>query len=330
MAKSQSVPDNKYSVRDGTGKNTAIVLVGPTASGKSAMALAAARKFDGTVINADSMQVYKDLSIVTARPTAEEEAEAPHMLYGILDGGEVCSAARWRNLAEEALSICEAQSRLPIFCGGTGFYIKALLEGLSPMPEVSPDVRTEVRAGLERLGSAGLHAWLGQEDPVMAARLNPSDGQRIARALEVKRSTGRSLADWQDEPLSGPPAGWSFLTVALLPPREWLRDRINVRFRQMIDQGAMKEVEKLLAKGLPPDCPVMRAVGVPELANAIKGVWSLDEAVERASAASRQYAKRQYTWIRNQIIANLTIKEQFSEKTYGDFFAFICENGLTT
>jgi len=305
-----------------------IVLYGPTASGKSALALAVAQRFGGVVINADSMQIYRDLRILSARPSAEEEALVPHRLYGVLDGDDVCSAARWRDMARMEIQAAHAAGRIPILCGGTGFYIKALIQGLSPMPQVPPEIRAQIRA--EVAAAPGVSAWdrLQELDPVAAARIEPMDMQRISRALEIYAATGRILTDWQNDPLDGPPPGLTFLTCVMVPPRAELVARCDARLDAMVDQGALAEVSALMARGLPDDRPIMRAVGVPELTAHLMGQLTLAEALVQAKTATRRYAKRQATWAKNQIVPNFLIKEKYSESLEARFFAFIEENGL--
>ncbi len=306
-----------------------LTILGPTASGKSACALDVAEEFGGTVINADSMQLYRSLRLLTARPSAAEEARVPHRLYGVLSGDDVCSAHRWRALAEAAVREALGEGRLPILCGGTGFYLKAMLEGLSPMPEVPDDVRARVRDAVAAEGPANAHDRLAAIDPQAAARIAPADGQRIARALEVFEASGQTLSVWQAMPPSGPPAGLSFPTVVLAPPREVLVARIERRLEAMMAEGAVEEVRALLAEGLPEDVPIMKAVGVREIARHVRGDWSRPQALEAAVIATRQYAKRQMTWLRRQIIPDLSITQQYSEKSRDEIFAFIRANALT-
>lgn len=306
-----------------------LIVAGPTASGKSACAAAIAREFDGVVINADSMQVYRDLSIITARPPEAEMQAVPHRLYGVLDGADLCSAARWRDLALSEIRDALARGKLPILCGGTGLYIRALTEGLSDIPDIPDTVRDAVRDRGDRLGSAALHAELAGRDPVMAARLNPGDSQRVARALEVVLATGRSLADWQGRPGDGSPDGLRFLTIALLPPRQQLYDTINDRFRHMMDIGAVDEVRDLMARNLDPRLPVMKALGVPEVMAHLRGEMSLATALETGATKTRQYAKRQMTWLKRQIIIDKLENEKFSERLKPEIFAFVRENMLT-
>lgn len=311
----------------------ALLVAGPTASGKSALALALAEQLGGTVINADSMQVYDGLRVLTARPSPEEEARAPHRLYGVHPPGQAASVAWWRGRALEEM----AAARLPILCGGTGLYFRSLTQGLTEVPPVPPEAREEARAFLAEHGPAALHARLAAEDPETAARLRPSDSQRLARAWEVWRGTGRGLASWQREPGTGPAERdglpWRFAAIRLDPPREALRAAIGARWGAMMAAGAVEEVRALLAQGLDPDLPAMRAHGVPEISAALRGEISLEEAGRRACLAIGQYTKRQATWFRHQpladvsamhtIHARVTGQKQFSESGWAQIIAFI-------
>lgn len=281
----------------------AILIAGPTASGKSAVALALAERLGGVVINADSMQVYRDLGILTARPTPADEARAPHALYGFVSGAEAYSAGRYAGDAARALAEARASRRVPIFVGGTGLYFKVLLSGLSPVPAADPDVRSYWRAQAAARPAPELHALLGKRDPEMAARLMPSDRQRVVRALEVLESTGISLAHWQRTP--GEPILREDETLRLLvaPDRAAHDDAIDRRFDLMMQAGALNEVRALLALGLSDELPIMRALGVRPLAAHLAGNLSLDEAVAAAKLETRQYAKRQMTWFRRNMIA---------------------------
>ncbi len=311
-------------------RETAVfVIAGPTASGKSALALDVARAFDGTVINADSMQVYRDLAVLTARPDAAACAAVPHRLYGILGAEERCSAARWRDMALDAIEEARSAGRLPVVAGGTGLYLRALIAGLSPMPEIPAAVRDGVRARLAAQGAAALHAALAAVDPDSAARIRPSDSQRVARALEVFEATGRGLSDWQAAAPVGPPGHLAFRVIALLPPRAALYAACDARFGQMIEEGAVEEVSALVARGLDPALPAMKALGVGPLARHLTGEISLDEAAAQTRTVTRRYAKRQLTWLRHQILANLVIDAQYSERFGPEIFAFIRENLLT-
>lgn len=306
----------------------AIVIAGPTASGKSGMALAIARAFDGTVINADSMQVYDVLRVVTARPSAEDEALAPHKVYGVLSPSVACSAARWKDMAAQAMRDAWAEGKLPVVVGGTGLYLRTLMHGISPVPDIPEAVRAEARTRLERLGNAAFHAELAARDPVMAARLDASNSQRLARAWEVLEATGRSLAEWQALPMEGGvPA--RYLTFALLPPRDALYANCDRRFGLMMEQGAADEVRTLLEMDLDPALPAMKALGVPELAAWIRGGIDRDTAIVRACQATRNYAKRQMTWFRNQLDKPEAVHAQFSESLTPRIFTIIRQFLLT-
>ncbi|WP_188055722.1 tRNA (adenosine(37)-N6)-dimethylallyltransferase MiaA [Sphingosinithalassobacter sp. CS137] len=273
------------------------LIAGPTASGKSALALALAEARDGTIINADSAQVYADLRVLSARPSPEEEARAPHRLFGHVDGADSCSAPRWAADARAAIAEAHRAGRLPILVGGTGLYLRTLLDGIAPVPEIDPEVRAEVRA----LPVAEAHAALGESDPEAAARLRPSDTTRVARALEVVRSTGRPLAAWQAERTGGIGDRVRLMPLILLPDRDWLTKRIDARFETMLESGAAEEVGTLLARSdIGENAPVRRAIGVREIGDWLAGQSTRETAVARAQAASRQYAKRQYTWFRRQ------------------------------
>jgi tRNA dimethylallyltransferase len=272
------------------------LIAGPTASGKSALAAALAKRRSGVVINADSAQVYRDLRIVTARPGPQEEAETEHRLYGKWDGARACSAAAWAEEAKAEIERAHAAGRLPILAGGTGLYIRTLLDGIAPVPTIDSHVRAEVRA----LPVDEAFAALALEDPRSAARLRPSDSSRIARALEVVRSTGRSLTSWQEERRGGISGSVRLVPLVLLPPRDWLYARCDERFEKMLSDEGLEEVRSLLKRGLDPALPVMRAIGVAEIAALLRGEIGLSEALECGRTATRQYAKRQYTWFRRQ------------------------------
>jgi tRNA dimethylallyltransferase len=271
-----------------------VVIAGPTASGKSALALDHAERHGGVVINADASQVYADLRVLSARPSPADEARAPHRLYGVIDGAVACSAAMWADIAKGAIRDAHASGRLPVLVGGTGMYIRTLLEGIAPVPEIPSDIRAEVRA------LADPYRALADEDAVMAARLRPSDRQRAARALEVKRATGRSLADWQAGNEGGIADEVELRTYVVEIDREALYARCDARFDAMLAEGALGEVAALAARGLSPDLPVMKALGVPPLLRHLAGELTLDEATETAKRDTRRYAKRQLTWFRNQ------------------------------
>jgi tRNA dimethylallyltransferase len=279
----------------------AILIAGPTASGKSALAMALAERLAGTVINADSMQVYRDLPILTARPSAEDEARVPHALYGFVPGSEAYSAARYAADAARTIELARAAGRRPIVVGGTGLYFKVLLEGLSPIPAIPEDVRAHWRREAQRIGATALHALLAERDPVMAARLFPTDPQRIVRALEVLEATGRSLAEWQQLPGEPVLGEEDTLRFVVAPPRDALHRRSDARFEAMMAAGALAEVEALAGLGLDPELPVMRALAVRPLMQLVSGSLTREDAVEAAKAETRQYIKRQVSWIRSNM-----------------------------
>ncbi|MGN7160255.1 tRNA (adenosine(37)-N6)-dimethylallyltransferase MiaA [Sphingomonas sp. SAFR-052] len=273
------------------------LIAGPTASGKSALAIAIARAHDGVVINADSAQVYRDLRILSARPSEEEEAQAPHRLFGHVDGADSYSAPAWSKDATREIDAAHAAGKLPILVGGTGLYLRTLIDGIAPVPEIDPAIRDVVRA----MPVADAAAALRSADPQAAARLNPADTTRIARALEVVRSTGRTLADWQRDRTGGIGDRIAISAMILLPQRDWLTERCDRRLSAMFDGGAVEEVAALLARDdIAPQASVRRAIGVIEIERWQQGEWTRDDALREARFATRQYAKRQYTWFRNQ------------------------------
>ncbi|MCF1433227.1 tRNA (adenosine(37)-N6)-dimethylallyltransferase MiaA [Agrobacterium vitis] len=279
----------------------AILITGPTASGKSALALRLAAEVGGVVINADSMQVYDTLRVVTARPSQEDMQGVAHRLYGHVAAGATYSTGDWLRDVTVLLQDLRAQNRLPVIVGGTGLYFKALTGGLSDMPVIPEALRAALRQREKLEGAESLHSDLTLRDPAVAARLDPRDGQRIIRALEVLEVTGQSISVFQTR--SGPmivdPSRAKKLVV--LPDRKLLHDRINRRFAMMMDEGAVEEVEALLAQNISPDMPAMKAIGVSQIAAMLKGEMSRADVIEKASAATRQYAKRQMTWFRNQM-----------------------------
>jgi tRNA dimethylallyltransferase len=272
------------------------LIAGPTASGKSALALALAERARGVVVNADSAQVYRDLRLISARPSEEEEAQVPHRLYGYRDAADPCSAAAWAADAKREVAAAQEAGRLPILAGGSGLYIRTLLEGIAPVPEIDPVVRAEVRA----LPVGQAHEALAKEDPEAAARLRPTDTTRIARALEVVRSTGRPLAAWQKERSGGIAGSVALVPLILLPPRDWLYARCDARFEKMMSEEGLDEVSSLLARNLNSALPAMRAIGVPEIAAFVRGEIVRERALDLGRTATRQYAKRQYTWFSRQ------------------------------
>jgi tRNA dimethylallyltransferase len=279
----------------------AVLIAGPTASGKSALALELARRTGGVIINADSMQVYRDLRVITARPTADEETRVPHRLYGHVDAAVNFSAGGWVADAAAVLADVRAQNRLAIFTGGTGLYFKALTRGLSAVPPIAVEIRESVRTRLERDGVEALHAELAKRDPASAERLKPRDRTRIARALEVVEATGRSLTDWHRDGLPPllPPGQFSALFLAA--DRDELYARIDARYDAMLAAGALEEVAALAERHLDPLLPAMKAHGVPASIRHLKGEITRDEAAVIGRADTRHYAKRQFTWFRHQL-----------------------------
>ncbi len=282
-------------------QKNAVLIAGPTASGKSALALEVAARTDGVVINADSMQVYRDLRIITARPTDEEMRQAPHRLYGHIGAEEIYSAGRWLREVEQEIAAAHATGKTAIVIGGTGLYFSALLNGLSAVPEVSMEVRHQVRELGGSKDNEALHAMLTARDPRTASEIRVSDRQRILRALEVIEATGRGLAEWREEP--GVPVldSGGYQAVFLETDREALGRRIDTRFDKMLEAGALDEVKALHARDLDPRMPAMKAHGVPWLIKYINGEISLEEAAAQGKRDTRQYAKRQETWFRNQL-----------------------------
>lgn len=306
----------------------AVVFAGPTASGKSAAALAAARRFGGVVINADSMQVYRELAILSARPDASALAAAPHRLYGVVPARESCSVARWRDMALAEIDAALAAGALPILAGGTGLYIEALAKGLAPVPEIPSSVRAEARRLVAEEGAAAIHARLARIDPAAAAVLRPSDRQRVLRAWEVMTATGKPLGEWQRN-AAGAADAPALVTFLFLPPRAALYAACERRFEAMIEAGAIDEVKALLALKLNPDLPAMKAVGVREIASYLKGEIDKARMIALGQQATRRYAKRQYTWFRHRLPAAITFNEQYSERLDRDIFTKIREIGLT-
>ena len=279
----------------------AVLIAGPTASGKSALALDLAEAAHGTVINTDSMQVYRDLRVLTARPTVDEEARVPHRLYGHVDAAVNYSAGAWVNDAAAVLAETQASERLPIFIGGTGLYFKALTRGLSNVPPVPDAIRQAVRERLEQNGPEALHEELARRDPEAAVRLRPRDRVRIARALEVVEATGRPLAEWHAHGLPPllPPQG--VVALFLAPDRKAVYEQIDRRFESMMDRGALEEARALGRRGLDPLLPAMKAHGVPALIRHLAGDLSREEAIAIGQIDTRHYAKRQFTWFRHQL-----------------------------
>ena len=309
----------------------ALIVTGPTTSGKSALAMDLAERLRGTIINADAMQVYRELRILTARPTPKDEARVPHALYGVRPAAEASSVAWWRDAALTAMAAAREAGRMPILTGGSGLYFASLTEGLAEIPDPGAAARAEARALLKELGPAALHGRLADVDPATAARLRATDSQRIARAWEVWRGTGTGLSGWQAR--AAPPARWRFAAILLDPPRADLAVAIGARLALMLREGAIDEVRALLALGLDPTLPAMRAHGVPEFAAHLRGEITLQEATRRVELVTRQYTKRQATWFRHHSLADAERRhtiharymglEQFSERNHTETLAFI-------
>ena len=285
-------------------KQPLALIAGPTASGKSELAVRLAERLAGEgrrgiIINADSAQVYADLAVLSARPTATEMRGVEHRLFGTWDAAQACSAADWAAAAKEEIARAHAAGAVPILVGGTGLYIRTLFDGIAPIPAIAPDIREAVRA----LPVAEAHAALTAEDPERAAALHSNDTTRIARALEVVRSTGRPIAYWQQQKEGGIAGEVMLHPLVLSPDREWLYHRCDLRFANMIAGGAIPEVEELLARNLDPALPACRAIGVAEITGFLQGKWALEEAIRRGAQATRNYAKRQFTWARHQLSA---------------------------
>ncbi|MDV7337960.1 tRNA (adenosine(37)-N6)-dimethylallyltransferase MiaA [Terasakiella sp. A23] len=310
-------------------KKPVIVIGGPTASGKSATALDIAREFDGVIINADSMQIYDGLRVVTARPSVEDEALAPHRLYGVMDPSETCSAGYWEKLCVAEIENVWAEGKLPVVTGGTGLYIKTLVEGISQLPPIPEEIRTQIRRRADEDGIEVLYAELQAKDSEMAARLKPRDAQRICRALEVLEATGTSLAVLQREIKPEPALDAAFMTDVIMPPRDILYKRCDMRFDLMLEEGAIEEVTALDKLKLDGKLPIMKALGVPELLSYVRGEATLEEARDLAQMQTRRFAKRQCTWFRNQIKQCEIHSAQYSESLRDEIYKKIRQFLLT-
>jgi tRNA dimethylallyltransferase len=303
-----------------------IIVAGPTASGKSWLALALAEELRGTVINADSMQVYRDLPILTAQPDETARARVPHRLYGEIDAAEGFSAGAWRQRAVAEIEAAHDADRVPILCGGTGLYLRALLEGLAPTPPIPAAAKRATSMLRNEMGAPAFHDELRRLDPEAAARLNPADTQRVLRAYEVATATGRTLGDWhRAQPASSP---FPARVILLMPQREQLYAACDARFRDMLARGAADEVVALLARDLDPGLPAMRALGLRELGAWLRGEIGQAAAIAAAQQETRNYAKRQLTWFRRQMperqaLRKLVFAEQFSERLLPEIFSFI-------
>ena len=300
-----------------------LIVAGPTASGKSSLALAAADKYNGVIINCDAMQVYRELRLITARPSSEDEAKVPHKLYGVIPAAEACSAGIWRELAVAEIETCWRADRLPIVTGGTGLYIRALMEGLTDIPEIPREIREEVTERRNRIGPEAFRQELAKFDPVSAERLNPTDSQRMIRAYEVYLGTERSLTDWHQDAPATPPLEANYQSIVFEPPRDELYAKCEARIDWMIDNGVLDEVRVLMELNLEPSLPVMKALGVPELITHLRDKMTLEDAVSAAKQATKRYAKRQMTWFRGQIVQKYRVNEQYSERLLPEIFSNI-------
>tara|TARA_R110000868_G_scaffold4155_31_gene25555 strand:- start:8892 stop:9833 length:942 start_codon:yes stop_codon:yes gene_type:complete len=306
-----------------------IVIGGPTASGKSALALDIAEKFGGEIVNADSMQIYRDLSVLTARPGVQDAGRVPHHLYGVLGVGERCSAGQWRTLALQTIGEVHHRGALPVIVGGTGLYLRALMAGLHAMPDVPAPIRDGLNARLGYVGPEALHAELTELDPATAAGLNPGDSQRIVRALEVFIHTGKGLKHWQSGEAEAAPDGLGFFRIVMLPPREKLYEAADDRFGRMLDNGATEEVAQLMSKSPPDDFPLLKAVGVQAIRAFLAGDIDRERLLELGRRDTRRYAKRQMTWFRRQIIPEIKINTKYSEINIPEIFSEISSFVLT-
>ncbi|MBX3488553.1 tRNA (adenosine(37)-N6)-dimethylallyltransferase MiaA [Parvibaculum sp.] len=305
----------------------AVLIAGPTASGKSALALALAGRLGGEIVNADSMQLYREMRVLTARPSAVEEALFPHHLYGVQAADAPLSAGRWAVRAAQVMGEIAGRDHVPIVVGGTGLYFRALVEGLAPIPAIPAELRRAVREEVAAAGE-GAHALLAAADPALAATIRPSDRQRIARGIEVARATGRPLSEWQQVPPVPLVAG-RFAKIVLMPDREVLRARADARFERMVAEGALAEAAAMAALDLDPALPAMKALGLRPLMAHLAGALLIEEAIAAGQAETRAYAKRQETWMRTQMIAWKPFHTQFSESVNAEIFSFIDDLGLT-
>jgi tRNA dimethylallyltransferase len=305
-------------------KPNAVIVGGPTASGKSAAAIAIAQAFDGVVINADSMQLYRELDVLTARPSRADEAVVPHKLYGVWSAASHGTVGRWRTAALAEIEAANKAGKLAIVCGGTGMYLKSLVEGLSHVPEIPPEIRIAARRRMDMIGAPAFFAVLKKRDPAAGARLGSTDRQRMLRAWEVLEATGRTLADFQAE---DPPSRDVWPSLVLLPPRDVQRQTVVARALRMIEAGAVTEVRNLLALGLSDDLPAMRALGVREIAGFLRGDYDLDHGINLMAAATQRFAKRQATWFRGQMKHATFLTAQYSESLMPEIRTFIKQIG---
>ncbi len=292
-----------------------VVVAGPTATGKSELALALAEELGGVVINADSQQRYRDFPILTAQPSAADRARAPHVLFGDLDAADVGNAVEWAAKAAAAVAAAQTAGQVPIVVGGTGLYLRTLMQGMSDIPPIPEDIRAAGRVRLAKLGNAAFHRMLAARDPVSAARIPVGNTQRLARAWEVIEATGTPLAVWQETP-PRPALAAAYFSVLIMPPREEIVAACAARFAAMVSTGALDEVAAAAAKGIPTAAPAMNALGARELADHLSGRLTLEAAIAGAEIATRQYAKRQATWFRNQFKSDLLLPERYRAALY--------------
>ncbi len=309
-----------------------IIVAGPTASGKSALGADIAAHFGGTVINADSMQVYRELPILSAAPNSETRERVPHRLFGVIGASQPYSAGHWRSRALDEIEAARNQGRLPVVAGGTGLYLRSLMTGLARIPPVPDGIRVAVRDRLAVGGAAALHKELARRDPAIAEKLSPGDGQRIARALEVLEATGRSIGDWHGstDEMGTKSENLRFFTILMMPPREALYAACDSRFEDMLAAGAAGEAGRLAEAGLDPTVPAMKALGLRELLLFNAGEISLEEACLQGQQATRRYAKRQMTWFRHQMTPDFLAEEKYSESLASKIFSYISNNVLTS
>ncbi len=300
-----------------------VIITGPTASGKSTLALATALLFDGEVINADSMQVYTELSILTACPSFNDEVQVPHHLYRVLSGIDVCSAGRWLGMAIHKIKEVHKRGKLPIVCGGTGLYLKVLLEGIASVPNVPSNTLKEATALYLKLGAGAFVEILARFDPISATKLNPLDQQRLVRAYSVLKATGRPLSEWHENQNKTPPLNSNIFTVHLLPDRAQLYSKIGHRLDGMIDKGGFDEVKALQKLNLAPSTPIMKALGVPEIILYLSGEIDMNTAINSTKQSTRNLAKRQMTWLRNQGTPDLVVSD------FGSDARKICINAIS-
>lgn len=307
---------------DHTQNDAYLMIAGPTAAGKSRLALELGERVNGEIINADSMQLYADLRVITARPDAEEELRLPHHLYGVVDGGQRASVAAWLEMAAATMAEIRGRGRMPVIVGGTGMYLSAGLTGIAPIPDVPDDVHQSCVRDLSEWGGAAFREELARLDLKTAQRLFEGDSQRLVRAMGVVRATGRPISAWQQDPHQGALQGRA-LTIAVIPPRQQVYDAIGQRFEKMMDSGAQQEVARLGARELDPGLPVMKAIGVREILALQRGEISRERAIELASRDSRHYAKRQLTWLRNNFHAQCVVNEKYSKSIKEEIFSIL-------